>query len=191
MKSILYYSIFFALLSINLMACKNKKETSASSVDNEIETMKPKKEGDFPDTDYKTFVPDEYKMDKVMSEDLLFHLRKTACMGTCPVYAVSVNKDGKGNFEGIRHVKDSGNFVFQLSTSQLEKMVEKIEKLNYSKMNDFYDAPIMDVPSSIITFNHNNQKKQILCRYEAPQNLLNFIKEFENLVFEIEKTPSN
>jgi hypothetical protein len=183
--------VIILCLTLLINACKGKKE--ATALDNKTTSEPSEKIIDDNSMEIYTFnptVPEEYRIETVLKGDMILHFRKTPCFGNCPVYYTYINSDGTGFYEGIRNVNEVGQFSFQLDENQLSIVKEKMEKLNYLSLEDFYDSPITDVPSTIITFNLNRKKKQILSRYESPEKLMTFIKEMEEIIFSTKKTPS-
>lgn len=48
------------------------------------------------------------------------------CFGTCPVYRVTVNADGRGVFEGLHHTRVSGRRNFRVTPAQYRAFVDRL-----------------------------------------------------------------
>ncbi|WP_222931314.1 DUF6438 domain-containing protein, partial [Xanthovirga aplysinae] len=54
------------------------------------------------------------------SGDALITYRKTACMGSCPVYSVEIMKNGIVLFEGIKYTDKLGSWQARLNKKERE-----------------------------------------------------------------------
>lgn len=117
------------------------------------------------------------------AKNTLVSLRKTPCHGTCPVYEVRIDKNGKVLFDGQDFVAVKGKKYFQLSSKQFKTLHDKLAKTNFSSYKESYDEPrLMDVPSTFITYNN----KQIKLRVwkDVPQELSDVSKYIESILVE-------
>lgn len=120
---------------------------------------------------------------EVKVSELLLTMKKTECLGPCPIYTVNFYTDGKMSItpkaNAIVKVPSTG----KLSESQLTDLEKKIETLKVEDLEDKYDDKLlMDAPSTILTFHKTSIKKEIKARVRVPENLKKFIKELETLV---------
>ncbi|HBI40101.1 MAG TPA: hypothetical protein DDY16_04050 [Tenacibaculum sp.] len=100
-------------------------------------------------------------VDKVIKkeENILISLSKTACFGDCPVYEVSIEKDGKLIFNGRKYVKEKGIHIFSLEANQLKNLKNLLDKNNFKNFKKIYDNPkIQDLSSTIITYGNDQIK---------------------------------
>lgn len=70
------------------------------------------------------------------------------CFGTCPVFEMTIYKDGSVLYRGKANVPQVGTYYGQLSKNQIEKLEEGLEKYNIlTTPEDLLDKMIMDVPT--------------------------------------------
>ena len=79
------------------------------------------------------------------------------CFGACPVYRVSVNRDGSGLFEGRRFTTVSGERRFQITPDQYRAFVGHLEPLRPSSgemryTGDVCGAMATDMPSADVVW---------------------------------------
>lgn len=109
--------------------------------------------------------------------ELIISLQRTACFGTCPIYKIEIYTDGSGIYTGTRFVKNIGVSKFQLSKTDVNKILEFANKIGFSKMKNEYSEPITDLPTTYITIN----RKTIKDYTGAPEEL----KKLEELIDQI------
>lgn len=67
----------------------------------------------------------------VIDAQTVVSLDRTACMGACPDYALTVGGDGTVTFVGRRYVKVVGTATGQIPVADVQTLVETMEQLNY------------------------------------------------------------
>lgn len=73
------------------------------------------------------------------------------CFGSCPVYKVTINKDGTIDYHGIRFVDRIGHYKATVARSKVNKLFDAIRWSNFWDMKDRYELPITDMPTQILT----------------------------------------
>jgi hypothetical protein len=71
-------------------------------------------------------------------------LERTPCFGTCPVYEVSIFRDGTVRFVGKQHVKQQGGATATVSPAAVDSLVAELASAGYF---DFADDYVMDAPA--------------------------------------------
>ena len=80
---------------------------------------------------------------------LLASLDRGPCYGTCPVYTVTVYRDGKVEYVGTEYVKKKGKAVATLTADQLAALDKLFTDDHYLAYKDSYDdADFTDAPSA-------------------------------------------
>jgi len=113
----------------------------------------------------------------------LISIRKTNCFGECPVYEITIDKNGNVAYNGEQFVMEKGKRVFKLSKEELEKLNKKLSSKDFESFNDVYDNPrVMDLPSTYITY----KEKQIQIRLwnNIPAELVDVHEYVEGLLLE-------
>lgn len=86
------------------------------------------------------------------SPDVLVAIERTACFGTCPVYAVTVLTDGTARYTGERHVKITEPIQMPLEAGVVEKLEARFAQSEFSKWGDFLRNPVSDMPTVVLTY---------------------------------------
>lgn len=61
------------------------------------------------------------------------------CFGFCPVFAVTVNRDGQGMFEGRQHTAVKGSRRFRMTRAQFRAFASKLAPLRPARGSIRYD----------------------------------------------------
>lgn len=118
----------------------------------------------------------------ISSENVLIELKRTACYGSCPVYTLKIDKNGKGLFEGVENVDKIGRFSFSLSQDELTELENTFQQVNFYQLEKIYDGEVSDLPTTYITYNKDGHRKKIMDYYGAPEKLRNLENSIETLV---------
>ncbi len=68
-------------------------------------------------------------------------LFRDACLGECPVYALTINRDGSVAYDGINFVKVKGAQTAQLSQKDLTMLVESLKWANFGALKSLDQCP--------------------------------------------------
>lgn len=94
--------------------------------------------------------------------ELLASLSRTACYGTCPVYTVTVFKDGAVEYKGEEFVKLTGSATGHLSLDALAQIDTLFASAHYFDLEDKYDSyDVTDNPSASTSWSHDGKTKTI------------------------------
>ena len=130
-------------------------------------------------------IPDQRAGTQVNTEDdsLFASIERTPCYGTCPTYSINIYKSGYVIYEGIRFVDRLGTYSSRISERKIQSIISKANEIGYFDMNEVYDSPVTDLPSTITYLSVNGQKKRIKDRVRGPERLKEYEKFFDS-VFE-------
>lgn len=64
-------------------------------------------------------------------------LERTGCYGECPVYRLTVNKDGSVVYVGTRWVKALGRKEYKISEAQLAELQTAFDRANFLQLRDY------------------------------------------------------
>lgn len=128
----------------------------------------------------------EKKTVKTIGDSLFFSMSKTACYGRCPVYEVKVYLSGYAELSAKQNLKQKGFYTTKLPLEKLAEVKKKADEINYFSLNDVYDSPVTDFPSTYTQLNADGKSKTIKDRIGGPDPL----RDFEKWLHEefIEKT---
>jgi len=89
-------------------------------------------------------------------------LERTACYGRCPIYKVTVLRDGTVLWEGERFVKTTGKASAKLPAAALAQLADAFRTAGFFALQDKYERyDITDHPSAIVTFDDGKRKKTV------------------------------
>jgi hypothetical protein len=83
--------------------------------------------------------PSSYGGDPPSSHEPLATLERTACFGFCPIYKVTIFRDGVVEYEGKQFVKIQGQAIGRLSAQQLAQLRELFRRNGYLQLASAYD----------------------------------------------------
>lgn len=105
------------------------------------------------------------------SDQILFTMEKTACMGSCPVYNLKVYQDGWAILEGVAHVAYLGNYQLKLSDKEIAGIKDAFEKHDFFSLDEKYYANFSDLPTTYLFYRQQDRSKKVMDYHGAPQNL--------------------
>lgn len=66
------------------------------------------------------------------------------CFGTCPVFKLTINKNGLAEFDGIEYTKFKGKSKKQLDQTNIDEIFDLINYIEIKKLNDNYGVNYTD-----------------------------------------------
>jgi hypothetical protein len=115
-------------------------------------------------------------------DSLFFFMEKTPCYGRCPVYKIFVYKSGYAVLEATMNVEGkSGAYRTTILKEEMKAISDKAMEIKYFSLNDEYNSPVTDLPSTKTSLNLNGKKKSIRNRHQGPRELREFEKFAEGI----------
>ncbi len=195
MKAIFKLSILIFCITVTLFSCKNSKKAAKEKEKAKTEKMQEKSAQDAlfeeisedvakDELEDNVSFPDEgaeqkNRALKGISDSLLFKLERTPCFGRCPTFSISVFTGGYVEYQGDRNVEKIGFYKSKMSAKEIEKLQLMVNELDIYKLKDIYDANMTDIPSTIITYQYQDNAKVVVDRANSPEKLRLFEKEVE------------
>ncbi len=84
--------------------------------------------------------------DAAAPADAMFELERTPCLGTCPVYTVSIRGDGSWRFAGWYPHK--GCAEGKVAPAVVSSLADTARRVGFFGMKKEYTVPITDMPST-------------------------------------------
>jgi hypothetical protein len=121
--------------------------------------------------------------------DAAISLRRTQCLGSCPVYTVTIDARGTVTYEGELFVRVVGRRTAQIDTSIVAGLLVRAERIGFFQMRDAYrviENPdgtvtvITDLPTRIVTITVNGRTKKVEDYVGAPDSLAEFEREIDS-----------
>ncbi|HEY2747996.1 MAG TPA: DUF6438 domain-containing protein [Polyangia bacterium] len=117
---------------------------------------------------------------------VMLSLERTACYGRCPIYTVTVLRDGTVQWEGKRFVKVTGKATAKLPAATLTALADAFRGAGFFALADKYDSyDVTDHPSAITSYADGYQKKTIHHYHgdrSAPEKLSQLEARIDELV---------
>jgi len=177
MRSSLILILFLALI----FACKSKQKASENANVSSEETVEEVVEN----TQEEQSVKKKVAID--LPSEAVARIQRTACFGRCPIYVLTVYKDGTVIYNAEKWVDKEGTFQAKASTELFQKLLKKAEEIGYFSLDDLYDSDgVTDLPSTITTIRSEEDLKQIVNRYQGPEKLADFEQYFDSLYLSLE-----
>jgi hypothetical protein len=163
------------LLSLSLaFACKSKQ--NASGQDKGTGTAKDQSAGN--------------KLGGSTPADSLFlNFERTPCFGMCPAYRIHLYTSGRASFEGRSHVEKEGMHEARVGRDTMEMILKQAELIGFFELEDVYDSPVTDLPSTIIRIQAGGRNKEVLGRVGVPPNFRAFAEYLDELLLPVPWTP--
>lgn len=121
-----------------------------------------------------------------VKDSLFASIERTPCFGRCPTYSVKIYKSGYVIYEGIRFVDKLGTYSTRISEREIQAIINKANEIGYFELNEVYDSPVTDLPSTITYLSVNGQKKRIKDRVSGPEKLREYEKIFDGIFENLE-----
>jgi hypothetical protein len=117
-------------------------------------------------------------------------LERTSCYGTCPVYKLTVRRDGTVTYDGKEFVKVTGHRSHRIPAEQFQELVREIQRIGFFSFQNEYLSKrnpdgsmeiITDQSTRITTVRAGNLRKRVKNYYGGPESLARFEKLIDNV----------
>jgi Domain of unknown function (DUF6438) len=95
-------------------------------------------------------------------------LERTACFGSCPVYRLAVDEEGKVSYQGTAHVRAIGQAEGRVAPERVQALLSELERAGYLSFAPRYALGepacgryATDLPSAISSITTRGQTKRI------------------------------
>lgn len=112
----------------------------------------------------------------------LIEMDKSPCFGLCPVYRLTVYRDGSMKVNAKQNMKISGIHTRQLDKSEIKSLRTRLEKMGLEKYKEEYREPIADAPSTEVRYFIDGRPKKIFTNYIFPEPLQKITDELDQKV---------
>ena len=92
---------------------------------------------------------------------IVITLERSACLGDCPAYSVSLSAK-EINFDGQSHVVAAGHHRAAITPDRVRNLAQKFLDADFYSMEDSYWFGISDYPSYSLSISIDGRKKQVL-----------------------------
>ena len=180
--------VFIGILLIGLYACSSKQEVAVNQaqidkLNQYIMTLSAKVDS------LENVVEEQQKSNFLVDhKSLLFSLKRTPCLGTCPVFKLEVYTDGFVLYKGKNYVDLIGDYTGVLNSEQLAVVVKFFNDADFYAFESEYNDGRLDIPATIIEYYGPKGDKKVEARTEIPKKFRVLTSELEKLIKEIDWT---
>lgn len=178
-----------------MIACKTQKENQTTSGQENSSTTSTEdkqahsneKPASSPGQEQAIDVSKLKKMEFVSAKDndtIFATIERTPCYGTCPVYKLMIFKSGIALYEGKQNVEKIGRYIVEFSEEEIKTIREKAIEINYFKLQDEYDSPVTDFPTTLTSIRINGKVKSVSNRVGGPEELKSFEKHLHETLMQ-------
>lgn len=121
--------------------------------------------------------------DVVVPADTMIRLQRTACLGPCPIYTVTIDARGTVTYVGERFVRVVGRRTTRINRAVVAALLVRAERIRFFDLRDAYrvienpdgtETHVTDLPTQIVTLTVNRQTKRVEDYVGAPDALADF-----------------
>jgi hypothetical protein len=90
--------------------------------------------------------------DKVIIDNKIksIEIKTNFCFGDCPVFKLTINKNGVAQFDGIEFTKFKGKSIKQLNQKIVDEIFDLINYIEIKKLNDYYEVNYTDASTATL-----------------------------------------
>jgi len=113
--------------------------------------------------------------------NVIITMERTMCLGTCPVYELTIYGDGRVVYNGHQHVEVTGIQTSNISPDSVRELIDEFYRIGYFSLRDEYrykwsflgfGVRITDAPTTITSITVDGRVKQVVEYDGAPQKLI-------------------
>jgi hypothetical protein len=109
----------------------------------------------------------------------------------CPIFELTVMKDGRAFYLGKNHVDRIGRFQAMVSYTDVQQVLSKAKEIGYFELKAEYDnESVHDLPDIITGVAHEGKLHRVRNRYKGPAALRMLYTELDSLIEKQDWKPS-
>ena len=112
------------------------------------------------------------------TEPFSIKLEREGCLGTCSGYTITIQEDGKVEYEGLFYVKVEGTRKTIVSPAVVQKLIRKLENEHVLEWEE-KDYACLDYSQVKISLTLNVQSKHMIEGCKEPGKVLDLAKEID------------
>jgi len=119
---------------------------------------------------------------KYVTDTALYYSRG-ACFGMCPIFELTVMRNGKATYLGKNHVDRIGRYEAQISYSDVQEVVAKAKEIGYFQLQGVYDSDkVQDLPNITTGINADGILYRVRNRYKGPAALQKLYSTLDTMI---------
>jgi hypothetical protein len=109
--------------------------------------------------------------DSTPADDVEIALERTGCLGTCPVYKLTIKSDGSVLYEGDSYVRAKDARKRKIPASAVEQLARHLAKEGFFDLRESYGV-CLDTPGVVVSLSLDGHHKQIAAGCFEPSELV-------------------
>jgi hypothetical protein len=107
-------------------------------------------------------------------------LERTGCLGTCPDYGITIQRDGSVQYDGRFYVTTHGIHNTRISESAVKGLIRRLNRLEFFQW-EMTDKLCLDFPEVKITATLNGKTNAVLGGCNSPRKIRDLAKEIDRI----------
>ena len=118
---------------------------------------------------------------------LVASIKKTLCLGGCPIYEAKLYSNGKTTFYGRKNVDMKGRHEGQITEQLMKELIAKVEAVDFFNFESSYPTKLQrgvsEFSTTILTSQIGNRFKKVKINSDAPDVLVDY-EQFLDALFQ-------
>ncbi len=123
----------------------------------------------------------KFMVDPISTTQAVVKISKSPCFGSCPVYEMQIFDDRSVIFHGKKYTDKLGLYEKELDQELYELILSSFKEYDFLALEDEYPSPVMDAPSTTISFRDGAIMKQVKTKANGPPSFAKVAKMLEDL----------
>lgn len=132
------------------------------------------------------------KNDKIPA-NLLITFERKGCFGSCPDYKLTINAEGKVEFQGRQYTETKGLAKGEIKKEQVKELLREFDKVDFFSFPDHFtygegdcETVVTDMPSVVVSIRVNKKIKKVFHYLGCFQNTKPPFKIFPENLYNLE-----
>ncbi len=132
------------------------------------------------------------KNDKI-PVNLLITFERKGCFGSCPDYKLTINANGKVEFQGRQYTQIKGLAKGEIKKEQVKELLKEFENIKFFSLPNYFtygkgscETVVTDMPSAIVSIRINKKRKKVFHYLGCFQNTEPPFKIFPEKLYNLE-----
>ena len=104
-------------------------------------------------------------------DEIRFSLKKGACFGKCPIYALTINQAGYATFEGEANTDKLGIYGKQITEDQFKSIESAFIEAKFETYPDEFASQIADLPTITIGYHNGEIYREVSGKEDRPEQV--------------------
>lgn len=121
-----------------------------------------------------------------VSHEVMATLERQACYGWCPIYTLTIHRDGRVEYHGKQYVKQRGSAEAQLTPGQIDELDRAFATAKFFQLADAYThEDATDAPTVMTSYRKDGHEKNVAHYHgddHAPDSLTTLESSIDTIV---------